>query len=227
VVLQNIFNQIESGASQICLALTSKTLLASSHPFSFAKTRTCYDNFGTQGSTSSPETDYPLELRINGKIVDSWLRPISHLCLMAQLRDWMPKHLRFCWHCLYWLPGFIFPDSEYLELHELPRLCMDCIPGHQTDRGQTLRNCDGCVARDKVADVKYTEQGEAGEEDEEWDFLAKLANRDSSGHSTSRLSALQACPRSRLLLPAAKHTEHRRPTLSVNQALNLREYHPP
>jgi hypothetical protein len=56
---------------------------------------------------------------------------------------------------------------------------MDCIPGHQTDRGQTLRGCDGCVARDKVADVKYTEQDEDDEEDEEWDFLAKLANWDS------------------------------------------------
>lgn len=67
-----------------------------------------------------------------------------------------------------------FPDSEYLELYKLPRLCMDCIPGDKTDRAQSLKYCDGCVVRDSVADVKDMLEEQDKEEDKqnEWEVLA-------------------------------------------------------
>lgn len=47
----------------------------------------------------------------------------QHVALMSRLEDWMPKQLKFCHHCLLYLPRYNFgPSDEDLDMLQ----CMDC-----------------------------------------------------------------------------------------------------
>lgn len=117
---------------------------------------------------------------------------MAHLCLMYQLRSWMPPRLQFCWHCLHWLPRFFFPDKNYCKLYEAPQfLCFDCVPGDLYAH-KRWESCDGCLVSTEVAfgtgeacdGEEDEEQEEEAEEDmqerleegrNEWEWLANWA----------------------------------------------------
>jgi hypothetical protein len=146
-VLQVVWVAVPDSSTQICLALASKSLLAAARPLSWDMAH-AYDRSKDSyyvNKVAPSESPWGDE-----QTYDPWFRPLAHLAFMFQLKDWMPANLKFCTHCLYWLPSMHFMiDERRLDLNEYVELCMDCLsldkkwfPESGTLPG---KNCDGCA----------------------------------------------------------------------------------
>ena len=122
---------------RVCFALTSRTMAQA-----------------IARITKPSDLEYEMEYDLYGLE--------EHEELMDRLCAWMPSYLRYCYHCVAFVPRLSFGPTHD-ELDQL--VCMDCrFYGHKRLRPFTGSSdeCDGCLSLDAAVDNHLDEHPEMG-----------------------------------------------------------------